>query len=157
VTSTLTEWLAARTEDELAAIIQRRPDALEPFPPDDLDALADRLHYPHSVRTVLMTMPVPGLQLIQTLLVFGAGGIEPAALAALAEHDFPGNEQELLGLLARAAATAQGPRITLPDLMRNGLGSQPAVQDEPDTAPVDPQPSPAPSLAMRRRSLRRAR
>jgi len=84
-------------------------------------------------------------------------GIEPAALAALAEHDFPGNEQELFGLLARTAAGAQGPRITLPDLMRNGLGSAPKFEAESEPEPADPQPSPAASLAVRRRSLRRAR
>jgi transcriptional regulator with AAA-type ATPase domain len=84
-------------------------------------------------------------------------GIEPAALAALAEHDFPGNEQELFGLLARTAATAPGPRITLPDLMRNGLGAASLPETEPESDPADPQPSPAPSLAVRRRSLRRAR
>jgi transcriptional regulator with AAA-type ATPase domain len=80
-------------------------------------------------------------------------GIEPAAMAALAEHDFPGNELELFGLLTRAAVTAHGPRITLGDLTLAGLGSPRPV------GPVDAadDPDAAPSLALRRRSLRRAR
>jgi hypothetical protein len=42
-------------------------------------------------------------------------------------------------------------------LMRSGLGPHAPADAEPELAPIDPQPSPAPSLAMRRRSLRRAR
>jgi transcriptional regulator with AAA-type ATPase domain len=83
-------------------------------------------------------------------------GIEPAALAALAEHDFPGNELELFGLIARTASTARGPRITLADLLRGGLGSL-APDAELDPTDDDSALSPAPSLAVRRRSLRRAR
>jgi hypothetical protein len=78
-------------------------------------------------------------------------GIEPAALAALAEHDFPGNEQELLGLLARAAASAEGVRVTLAEVGRGGL--EPNGPSAPLEPPNDSTP---PSLAARRRSLRRA-
>jgi transcriptional regulator with AAA-type ATPase domain len=82
-------------------------------------------------------------------------GIEPAALAALGEHEFPGNELELFGLISRTAATAKGPRITLADLTGGGLG---APQSEAELAALDEDPSltpPPPSLAVRRRSLRR--
>jgi DNA-binding NtrC family response regulator len=80
-------------------------------------------------------------------------GIEPAALAALAEHDFPGNEQELFGLLARCAASARGARITLAELAEQGLGAPPS---EALTDDEDPNVPPTPTLALRRRSLRRA-
>ena len=82
-------------------------------------------------------------------------GIEPAALAALAEHDFHGNELELFGLISRTAATARGPRITLPDLMRGGVGT-PGAEVQPASLDEDPGLTPPPSLAVRRRSLRRA-
>jgi hypothetical protein len=99
---------------------------------------------------------------LEGLSRFGVGtsgeplGIEPAALAALAEHEFPGNELELFGLIARTASTARGTRITLADLRGGGLGSAPAESPLDDDAD-DPAHSPAPSLAVRRRSLRRAR
>jgi len=81
-------------------------------------------------------------------------GIEPAALAALGEHEFPGNELELFGLISRTAATAHGPRLTLTDLMQGGLGT-PAMEAAPGAADEDPSLTPPPSLAVRRRSLRR--
>lgn len=81
-------------------------------------------------------------------------GIEPAALAALAEHEFPGNEQELFGLLARTAATAHGPRLTLGELTQSGLGSGEGAAMAVNLD--DPSLSPPPSLATRRRALRRA-
>lgn len=82
-------------------------------------------------------------------------GIEPAALALLAEHEFPGNELELFGLLARTAATATGTRITAQDLLDTGLGST-TSSDLTAAAGDDPSLTPPPSLAVRRRSLRRA-
>jgi hypothetical protein len=84
-------------------------------------------------------------------------GIEPAAMATLTEHEFPGNELELFGLIARTASTARGTRITLQDLQRGGLGSAPPDADsDAGSYPDDPAHSPAPSLAVRRRALRRA-
>jgi DNA-binding NtrC family response regulator len=84
-------------------------------------------------------------------------GIEPAALAALAEHEFPGNELELFGLIARTAAHAPGPRITLPDLKQGGLGTPARERDEARHDDEDDSGhTPPPSLAIRRRSLRRA-
>ncbi len=84
-------------------------------------------------------------------------GIEPAALAALTEHEFPGNELELFGMLARTAATARGTRITLADLLGGGLGA-PSVAPDTGGVPLVEEPTLAtpPSLAVRRRSLGRA-
>jgi transcriptional regulator with AAA-type ATPase domain len=98
---------------------------------------------------------------LEGLSRFGVGtsgeplGIEPAALAALTEHEFPGNELELFGLIARTAASARGARLTLADLFGSGLSASnpaPASLDPND----DPSLTPPPSLAVRRRSLRRA-
>ncbi len=83
-------------------------------------------------------------------------GIEPAALAILAEHEFPGNELELFGLLARTAATATGSRITAQDLLDTALGSLESSSGVGAIASDDPSLTPPPSLAVRRRSLRRA-
>jgi DNA-binding NtrC family response regulator len=99
---------------------------------------------------------------LEGLSRFGVGtsgeplGIEPAALATLTEHEFPGNELELFGLIARTAATARGPRLTLPDLLGSGLGSVNHHLEAPSELSDDPGLNPPPSLAVRRRSLRRA-
>jgi DNA-binding NtrC family response regulator len=97
---------------------------------------------------------------LEGLSRFGVGtsgeplGIEPAALAALTEHEFPGNELELFGLIARTAATARGTRLTLADLLGSALG-RPIPEGAPER-PDDPSLTPPPSLAVRRRSLGRA-
>jgi transcriptional regulator with AAA-type ATPase domain len=84
----------------------------------------------------------------------GPLGIEPAALALLAEHEFPGNELELMGLLARTAATAKGSRISAQDLLDNALGTETSVSPASGTEELGT--APPPSLAVRRRALRRA-
>ncbi len=83
MTSTLRKWLSGLTETELAGILQRRPDVLVPRPPSTLADLADRLHRQQSLRSVLFDMPQPCLDLLETLLVFGAGGMTRAHLAAI--------------------------------------------------------------------------
>ncbi len=130
---------AGRLHDGLARALTGREQALP--------ALAERAE---DLRALVL----------EGLSRFGVGtsgepfGIEPAALSALTEHDFPGNELELFGLLARAAAGAQGPRITLADLQRGGVGgAPPAATLAADEAPSHDAP---PALAVRRRSLRRA-
>jgi hypothetical protein len=102
---------------------------------------------------------------LEGLSRFGVGssgeplGIEPAALALLAEHEFPGNELELFGLLARTAATARGTRLTADDLLKSGLSAE-SLGVSPSGFGAfdldDPALGPPPSLAVRRRSLRRA-
>jgi transcriptional regulator of acetoin/glycerol metabolism len=98
---------------------------------------------------------------LEGLSRFGVGtsgeplGIEPAALAALTEHEFPGNELELFGLIARTAATASGTRLTLAELLSSGLGG-PRLDAPRAQEPDDPSLTPPPSLAVRRRSLGRA-
>ncbi len=52
-----------------------------------------------------------------------ARGLAPDAIAALAEHDFPGNVRELRNTLRRAAAFAAGPtidRATIVEALRGG-------------------------------------
>jgi transcriptional regulator of acetoin/glycerol metabolism len=97
---------------------------------------------------------------LEGLSRFGVGqsgeplGIEPAALAALTEHEFPGNELELFGLLSRTAATARAARITAQDLLRAGLNAEARAPEA--WSSDDPSLTPPPSRAVRRRSLRRA-
>ncbi len=66
-------------------------------------------------------------------------GIEPAALALVVEHPWPGNDLELESLLLRAALTAEGEVVTRADLARAGL--------------VAPAPAPSPARRARARSI----
>ncbi|HVU00207.1 MAG TPA: hypothetical protein VHE30_00595 [Polyangiaceae bacterium] len=72
-------------------------------------------------------------------------GIEAAALAALLEHRFPGNDAELDDVLIRAAELATGPVVTVKDLRAVGF------TEIPEPAPTPPPPS-VPAEARRRRS-----
>ena len=51
-------------------------------------------------------------------------GIEPSALALLAEHDFPGNDAELESLLVRAARDAEGDLVRRRDLLALGFSPE---------------------------------
>jgi DNA-binding NtrC family response regulator len=165
----LSHFLAARPQ--VASPAQVLPAGLVfglPSPPDVLQQ-AGRLHEGLARLLGERQLQLPKLAdraedlralVLEGLSRFGVGtsgeplGIEPAALAALTEHEFPGNELELFGLIARTAATARGTRLTLADLLGSGLGAAP-----PDRMPElsdDPSLTPPPSLAVRRRSLGRA-
>jgi transcriptional regulator with AAA-type ATPase domain len=129
-----------RLHDALARAVQGRELALP--------ELADRAED-------LRALVLEGLSRFGVARTGSPLGIEPAALAALMEHEFPGNELELFGLIARTAASIEGPRVTLADLRNNGLGA--ARHESTTREPLDDsQLDPAPSLAARRRALRRA-
>jgi hypothetical protein len=52
--------------------------------------------------------------------------LEPAALAELLEHGWPGDELELAALMTRAALSARGPLVTRADLAAIGFVAQPS-------------------------------
>jgi DNA-binding NtrC family response regulator len=80
---------------------------------DDVPLLAD-----HFLRRFCERLDVPTLRL------------EPAALAVLMEHDWPGNIRELENLMERVVLLADGDRITPDDLL--GLRSSPALAHDDD-------------------------
>jgi Helicase conserved C-terminal domain/WYL domain len=104
VTSTLRRWLAGRTQDEFAGILERRSDVLEPIPPADLGEVAERLHRPMSLRFALQKLPQPCLDVLETLLVFGSGGMTRAALEATLH--LRKNDKDLDAVLATCAMWA---------------------------------------------------
>ena len=73
-------------------------------------------------------------------------GVDPAALALLVDHTFPGNDAELRDLLSRAAQEANGPTVTAADLAAVGFRQR---------ADATPLPTPAPLPAGRRPRLSR--
>ncbi|GIF66110.1 DNA-binding protein [Asanoa ishikariensis] len=95
--SALLSWLALRSPGELAAIIERRPDAL---PAADLDTLAERLERDGSTAAALSTVPLPQAQVVEALAGLGAPSVGPDRLARLLgrpEHD-PDLAEALAGL-----------------------------------------------------------
>lgn len=66
-------------------------------------------------------------------------GIEPAALRALAEHSWPGNELELEHVLVRAARFASSSAVSRGDLSRAGFDIEviPSPSDTPIPAPAE--------------------
>jgi hypothetical protein len=71
VTSTLARWLALRSQDDLAEILVRRPEAIGGQPPRNLGDLAARLQTQHSLAALMRELPLPCLELLETLVVFG--------------------------------------------------------------------------------------
>jgi len=101
VNGTLDERLADRMEGATIAI----------------PALADR---PEDLRAlVLDRLTRLGLNLHGRPL-----GIEPGALALLAEHDFPGNDAELESVLVRAAKSGEGDLVRRRDLLALGFSPE---------------------------------
>ncbi|MEV4539943.1 helicase-associated domain-containing protein [Asanoa sp. NPDC049518] len=95
--SALLSWLALRSPGELAAIIERRPDAL---PAADLDTLAERLERDSSVAAALSTVPLPQAQVVEALAGLGGPSVDPDQLARLLGG--PDLGEALAGLAALA-------------------------------------------------------
>jgi len=62
-------------------------------------------------------------------------GISPPALAALVEHEWPGNDSELADVLLRAAEVATGPVVTVQDL--EAVGFRRPTEDVPVVPPPE--------------------
>jgi hypothetical protein len=143
VTSTLQQWLSDQSTTTLTGIIARRPDVLSPHPPATLAELADRLHRQHSLRGVLWEMPRPCLDVLETLLIFGSGGMTRAHLAATL--DLLEDDAALAATLATcemwAIAWEVGDRIWIPGALRTicatPLRLGPPVTDFLNTRSVD--------------------
>jgi hypothetical protein len=130
---------------------------------------------PHSLRVPALrerAEDLRGLVLAQ-LLASGVRrgeqplGIEPAALAQLVAHDWPGNDAELALVVQRAARVATAERVSLADLVAAGFVARPALAAQGQALPPASEPlesEPAPALARRtvgqrgvgRRSARRS-
>ena len=65
--SPLRDWLAGRTADQLATILEFRPQTLWGAPLRGLGDLAARLVQPASVGAAVAELPLPGLELLHAL------------------------------------------------------------------------------------------
>ncbi|HEY7177421.1 MAG TPA: hypothetical protein VH442_21090, partial [Micromonosporaceae bacterium] len=80
MTPTLVQWLAERSRDELAAILARRPETVGAR---HLGEVASRLSVPYGIETALRGLPQPCVELLETIVVYGAAGIDLDDLASM--------------------------------------------------------------------------
>jgi hypothetical protein len=67
----LTDWLAGLSAEQLAEVLQSRPDARWGAPLRGVDDLAARLARPASVAEAITRLPLPGVELLHALAALG--------------------------------------------------------------------------------------
>ncbi|MGN0832306.1 MAG: sigma-54-dependent transcriptional regulator [Kiritimatiellia bacterium] len=75
-------------------------------------------------------------------------GIEPAAMAALRDYEWPGNVRQLRNVVEKMVVLASGPRLTADDLpaeITERNAEAPAPAQTPSPAQAQPPPPPAPA------------
>ncbi|WP_242900566.1 helicase-associated domain-containing protein [Actinomadura terrae] len=127
---TYADWLRARGDDDLRALLSARPELLAPVPAD-LTALAARAATPAAISRALDRLDRFHLALLEALLVLPAP-VEAGALAAALEAA-PDEVEAALGTLRRHGLVwGEGPLATAPGV-RQGLphpaGLGPPVQE----------------------------
>src|SRR6478609_8119992 len=80
-------WLAGRSAEQLATILDRRPDVQWGAPLRGMDDLSARLSQPSSVMEAVTSLPLPGIQLVQALAALGPHPSVISAAAILADDD----------------------------------------------------------------------
>ncbi|MDQ7904847.1 helicase-associated domain-containing protein [Phytohabitans sp. ZYX-F-186] len=104
MTSPLVRWLASLSTGELAAVLARRPEALDRPQVSSLSGLAGRLQDPDAVMMTAGALPLPALQLVEVLQAFGGPlvGLDQLATALGRKPD----DAELAATLAVLAQRA---------------------------------------------------
>src|SRR6478752_9980749 len=100
--SRLRDWLAGRTADELATVLQFRPQTLWGAPLRGLGDLAARLVQPASVGAAVAELPLPGLELLHALTALGPSATVTAAAGLLDAGNRTPDEQRAAVLRALA-------------------------------------------------------
>ena len=98
----LNSWLAARSPDQLADLMERRPDVHWGAPLRGLDDLAARLTRPASVVEAITRLPLPGIEVVHALTALGP---HPTVAGAAALLD-PGERSRQAQRMAVCGAVA---------------------------------------------------
>ena len=143
----LTRWLAGLDPAELAEIVARRPD-VGTRPPTDFDVLAERLSDPGAVAEIFAELPLPAVQVIESLILLvprnaarmtgeAAPGADAAALAELLGRspDDPELEATLRVLAQRALVWPEGGRLHLVGGLRDAFHGRPGASRPDDSRP----------------------
>ena len=101
----LDDWLAERTTEQLAGVLDLRQDVIWGAPLGGLDDLASRLAQPTSVAVALAGLPLPGMELLHALAALGPRPTLSKAAALLNSAD-RSPEQQLTAV--RSALTHAG-------------------------------------------------
>ena len=103
----LGSWLTRRTVDQLAEIIDRRPDSYWGAPLRGLSDLASRLAQPPSVFAAVSALPLPAVELIQALSALGPRPTVGSATDLLDRGD-RGRDAQLAAVLAALSLLVAG-------------------------------------------------
>ena len=87
------DWLADRSADQLAVILDVRPDVLWGAPLRGLDDLSARLSLPASILEAVTDLPLPGIQLLQALAALGPHPSATSVATILAADDRSPDQQ----------------------------------------------------------------
>ncbi|WP_203916468.1 helicase-associated domain-containing protein, partial [Rugosimonospora africana] len=118
VTSTLSRWLRTLGPDRLAALLARRPETLTEPVPRHLGELAGRLQGRFGVAEAFQSVPLPALQILETVHAYGCR--TRAQLAELLGED--GLDDALAALADRALAWEYDGRLSVAGEVASGIG-----------------------------------
>lgn len=104
-TRELVAWLGSVGEEDLAALLRRRPDVLFGAEPRDLTDIAQRLDHVRSLTRALRTLPLPGLQVVEAGQALG-GSVTRAALAGFLAGGGPDHQDQVDRVLDLLIETA---------------------------------------------------
>lgn len=99
----LGDQLGAWSPDQLAALLQRRPDLVQPSPPADLAGLADRAQTRPSVEAAIAAVTLPENRLLQLVVCCRPAVPVDELAAALPEGVSPDDVEATLSKLEAAA------------------------------------------------------
>lgn len=133
------DWLRARDDRDLAALLRARPDLTVPAP-GDLTVLAGRLNTGPSVWRAMESLNQFHIQLLQALAVLGADrhGIPVADLRTLLGVNVPTAAfDDAMGTLEGLALVRGATQIQMPSAVLAVLGPYPAGLGSPGSMTVD--------------------
>jgi hypothetical protein len=117
-------WLASRSPEELAEILENRPDVLQEPWPRRLDGLVKRLSRYESVLQATMTLTAPGLQILTAVQMYGSLNdnykIPVTAIAELLGASAEDVETAIKPLTALAMAWITDGLIQAPEVLQTG-------------------------------------
>lgn len=127
----LADDLRAREDDELAALLQTRPDLARPAP-SDVTALAARATTRSSIRRVLESLDLAHLQALEAVVVAAPADVEQVATLLGTTHRRAGELVDRLTALALCWRAPEGVRPARPvaDLVGDPAGLAPEDGDD---------------------------